>query len=284
MRVRIPAEDELAPFHRAALASLVALGAAARARPQRPRCRHRRRALSGQHRRRRALERRARLSRSRARARRRCASAAMRRSSACSSARGARTVLSCGRASELHEVRAGRVIVCAGAYDSPALLLRSGIGPAGRPAGARHPGRRRPAGRRREPPRPSRARAAVLGHARADPGLSRVRRDAGRSRPIEGVIAKLRSSHCAPEGFDLHVYPVGGVVPGGVEFWIPVACMTPRSRGTVRLAGADGSLAPAARPRLLQRSRGPRSRRAARRSRAGARARAQRPVRGAARR
>ncbi len=33
-------------------------------------------------------------------------------------------------------------------------------------------------------------------------------------------------------------------MPGGVEFWIPVACMTPRSRGTVRLAGADGSLAP----------------------------------------
>ena len=27
-------------------------------------------------------------------------------------------------------VEAGRTIVCAGAYDSPALLLRSGIGPA----------------------------------------------------------------------------------------------------------------------------------------------------------
>ena len=25
-------------------------------------------------------------------------------------------------------------------------------------------------------------------------------------------------------------------MPGGVEFWIPVACMTPRSRGSVRLA------------------------------------------------
>ena len=94
MRVRIPEESELAPFHRAALASLVALGV--------PRV-HDLNDLDAdtgvapvarQHRRRRALERRARLPRPRARARRRCGSAATRRPSGCSSrggrARGAR--------------------------------------------------------------------------------------------------------------------------------------------------------------------------------------------------
>ena len=129
MRVRIPEEAELAPFHRAALASLVALGvprvhdlndldadtgvapspvniaggvrwnaALAYLDPVRgrPSLRDLRRRPG-----------RAPARRRRARARRR---------------RAAR-----GRALA---VEAERVIVCAGAYDSPALLLRSGIGPA----------------------------------------------------------------------------------------------------------------------------------------------------------
>jgi choline dehydrogenase len=54
----------------------------------------------------------------------------------------------------------------------------------------------------------------------------------------------MRSHQCDPEGFDLHVYPVGGVVPGGCEFWLPAACMTPRSRGSVRLAHAGGEHPP----------------------------------------
>ncbi len=31
---------------------------------------------------------------------------------------------------------------------------------------------------------------------------------------------------------------------GGCEFWFPVACMTPRSRGSVRLREASGTVAP----------------------------------------
>jgi choline dehydrogenase len=140
-------------------------------------------------------------------------------------------------------IRAARVIVCAGAYDSPALLLRSGIGAADElralgiavvadlPQVGRnlhdHPAFELPYGGTPE------LREACAEHAAS-----------GAFAPIEGVIAKLRSSHCAREGFDLHVYPVGGVVPGGTEFWLPVACMTPRSRGRVRLTSAAGGIAP----------------------------------------
>jgi choline dehydrogenase len=135
------------------------------------------------------------------------------------------------------------VIVCAGAYDSPALLLRSGIGPAddllalGIPVVCDLPG----------------VGANLHDHPAIELGFvgTQELRAAcveyatnGAFAPIEGVIAKLRSSRCEPEGFDLHVYPVGGVVPAGCEFWIPVACMTPRSRGRVRLAAAAGTVAP----------------------------------------
>jgi len=147
------------------------------------------------------------------------------------------------RAGELVSVEAARSIVCAGAYDSPALLLRSGIGPAddlralGIPVAADLPG---VGANLHDHP------AIQLGFA-GTPELraacSTYAAD-GAFAPIEGVIAKLRSSQCAPRGFDLHVYPVGGLVPGGMEFWIPVACLTPRSRGRVRLAAASGTTAP----------------------------------------
>jgi choline dehydrogenase len=65
----------------------------------------------------------------------------------------------------------------------------------------------------------------------------------GRERwmPEETVIAKARSSVCQ-EAFDIHLYPVGGPYvesPSGWRWKLPVACMTPKSRGTVRLASPD---------------------------------------------
>ena len=141
-------------------------------------------------------------------------------------------------------VEAGRTIVCAGAYDSPALLLRSGIGPAddlralGIPVAVDLPG----------------VGANLHDHPAFElpfggtPALRRACEDhaaSGAFAPIEGVIAKLRSGQCASEGFDLHIYPVGGVMrDGGCEFWFPVACMTPRSRGSVRLREGGGTVAP----------------------------------------
>jgi choline dehydrogenase len=59
--------------------------------------------------------------------------------------------------------------------------------------------------------------------------------------PEEQTIAKARSSRCA-QAFDLHVYPVGGpdrASPTGWRWSLEVACMTPRSRGALRLTSAD---------------------------------------------
>src|SRR4051794_2546228 len=242
MRVRIPAESELAPFHRAALASLTALGAprvgdlndldadeGVAPSPVN---------IADGVRWNAAL---AYLDPVRGRSSLRiCGNAPVERLLV----RGGRVRGAVVRAPGAPVVEAGRVIVCAGAYDSPALLMRSGVGPAGdlEAVGIRviadlpavganlhdHP-------------------AIELGFA-GTPELRAICSEyaaSGAFAPIEGVIAKLRSSRCSEEGFDLHVYPVGGVVPDGLEFWIPVACMTPRSRGRVRITAPGGATAPA---------------------------------------
>lgn len=64
--------------------------------------------------------------------------------------------------------------------------------------------------------------------------------------PEEQTIAKLRSSRCE-EAFDLHIYPEGGPYADGRTGWVfqvPVACMDPQSRGTLRLRSADPEAAP----------------------------------------
>jgi choline dehydrogenase len=67
---------------------------------------------------------------------------------------------------------------------------------------------------------------------------------ATRWMPEEQTIAKLRSRRYPAEqpGFDLHMYPVGGPNAESASGWqwlFPVACMTPRSRGSVTLRSAD---------------------------------------------
>ncbi|WP_028066204.1 GMC family oxidoreductase [Solirubrobacter soli] len=127
------------------------------------------------------------------------------------------------------EYRADHVVLAAGTYESPAILLRSGVGPHGRvldlPVGENlhdHP-------------------AYVIGFA-GTPELERAHAERTAWTPEEQSIAKLRSSHCT-EAFDLHLYPIGGPHPKDPSAWrweLPVACMTPRSRGTVTLR-ADGT-------------------------------------------
>lgn len=146
-----------------------------------------------------------------------------------------------------HRIECDRVIVAAGAYATPAILQRSGIGdPAllkqfGIPVVADMPG--------------------VGANLRDHPGV--LLRFAGTDRlvgaladfaaaspfmPEEQTVLRARSSHAA-EGvpFDIHLYPFGG--PGatsddGLGFVVGVACMTPRSRGTVRIGSADPTASP----------------------------------------
>jgi choline dehydrogenase len=59
-------------------------------------------------------------------------------------------------------------------------------------------------------------------------------------RPDEQVIAKFPSAGCG-QGFDLHIYPVGGYSKDASRwYWfLGVACLTPLSRGSVRLTGPN---------------------------------------------
>ncbi|MGI9253313.1 MAG: GMC family oxidoreductase, partial [Thermomicrobiales bacterium] len=135
-------------------------------------------------------------------------------------------------------VECGRVVLSAGTYESPAVLLRSGIGS------------------------PNELEAVGVQAVQSLPGVGRNLHDhpsvsivhegtktlerrmiefgASHWMPEEQTIAKLRSSRypAGEAGFDLHFYPVGGPAPGGEGGWrwaFPIACMTPKSRGTVRL-------------------------------------------------
>src|SRR5262249_44449903 len=70
--------------------------------------------------------------------------------------------------------------------------------------------------------------------------------DAGGWLCEEQTIAKARSSLCH-SAFDLHLYPVGSPYWNRVGTWlfmIPVANMTPLSRGTLCLAGREPTAAP----------------------------------------
>ncbi len=169
-----------------------------------------------------------------------------------------RVVVERGRAVAVelvHDGRAGRVacgevVLAAGAYGSPAVLLRSGIGPADHlravDVAVAH---ELPGVGENLQDHP----ALVLEYS-GTPELVAALRAFMRWAPLreEGTIAKARSSLCR-EAFDLHVYPFGGPCapfgrprPPGERwtFAVPVACMTPRSRGRVRLAGRDSTAAP----------------------------------------
>jgi choline dehydrogenase len=136
-------------------------------------------------------------------------------------------------------IEAGRVVVCAGTYGSPAILLRSGIGPASDlhalgietkldlPVGRNlhdHP--------------------AVYLKYSGTPGLVAAMLDfAARGGVLfsEQTIAKARSKYCT-SAFDLHLFPVGGQFKDAADEWeflLPVANMVPRSRGTVKLTSTD---------------------------------------------
>lgn len=142
------------------------------------------------------------------------------------------------------EIRAGRTIVGGGTYGSPAILLRSGIGdPDELKASGIEPLHQLPGVGRNLHDHPS-VSLEFAGSGRLRSLMAEHR--ATQWSPEEQTIAKLRSSRCN-EAFDLHLYPVGGPVNAAASEWrwaFPVACMTPRSRGSLRLASADPDAAP----------------------------------------
>jgi choline dehydrogenase len=141
-------------------------------------------------------------------------------------------------------VEAGRVIVAAGTYGSPAILLRSGIGDPSelRSAGITPTHNLSGVGRNlHDHPR------VTLNYA-GTRELEEMMAAFGRDHwmPEEQTIAKAQSSRCR-EAFDIHIYPVGGRDRRTANRWnwtLEVACLTPRSRGSLRLASAVCATAP----------------------------------------
>lgn len=155
---------------------------------------------------------------------------------------------------ESAEVSAQRFIVAGGAYGSPAVLLRSGIG---------DPDELRQLGIEPAIPlsgvgrnlhdHPS-ARLRFAGTTQLETAMTNF---AGEQwMPEEQTIAKVRSPLYpdSDRGFDLHLYPVGGPDSTSETGWhwsIPVACMTPRSRGSVTLRTPDPNREPRIEHRYL---------------------------------
>ena len=136
-------------------------------------------------------------------------------------------------------IEAGRVVVCAGTYGSPAILLRSGIGPDSElrvleietsldlPVGRNlhdHP-------------------AVYLKYSGTPQLISAMMDFVARGGVLfsEQTIAKFRSKYCT-SAYDLHLFPVGGQFTDTADSWeflLPVANMVPLSRGQVQLTSKD---------------------------------------------
>ena len=136
-------------------------------------------------------------------------------------------------------VEADRVVVCAGTYGSPAILLRSGIGPDSElRAFGIETKLELPVGRNLHD------HPAVYLKYSGTPQLADAMKDfinRGGVLFSEQTIAKLRSKYCT-SAYDLHLFPIGGQFMDTADRWeflLPVANMMPLSRGSVQLASAD---------------------------------------------
>lgn len=141
-------------------------------------------------------------------------------------------------------LRGDRVILCAGTYGSPAILLRSGIGPTQKLRQAdvdvvlERPG----VGENLHD------HPTVTLRFSGTPSLEAATRlfASERLAPEEQTIAKAQSSHCK-KAFDLHLCPIGGPDPEYPQTWrwtIMVACMDPLSRGELQLRSSHPSEPP----------------------------------------
>ncbi len=136
-------------------------------------------------------------------------------------------------------IKAGRVIVCAGTYGTPAILLRSGIGPDAelRALGIETKLHLAVGENLHDHP-------AVYLKYSGTPQLVAAMLDFAAKGGIlfsEQTIAKFRSKYCTT-AYDLHLFPVGGQFTDTADNWeflLPVGNMVPLSRGSVHLMSAD---------------------------------------------
>jgi choline dehydrogenase len=152
-------------------------------------------------------------------------------------------------------VRAGRVVLCAGAYGSALTLLRSGIGAADelRELGVDPVHELPGVGRNLQ----DHALIPILysGTPELIESMARFEADGGLMRE-EGTTIVARSSQ-SQGVFDLHIYPISSRVadswardlhrrdgPPSWLFGIGSALLTPRSKGTIRLSSRDPEAAP----------------------------------------
>ncbi|MDQ6833119.1 MAG: GMC oxidoreductase, partial [Chloroflexota bacterium] len=140
-------------------------------------------------------------------------------------------------------IPAARIVLAAGTYGSPAILLRSGIGPADdlRPLGIA-PIHSLPGVGNGLVDHPT-----VKVHFAGTERLHRAMDDfeARQWRPDEQSLAKARSRRCT-EAFDLHLYSVASHPPGGNSwvYQVYVSSVLPRSAGSVKLASTDPEAPP----------------------------------------
>jgi choline dehydrogenase len=136
-------------------------------------------------------------------------------------------------------IEADQVVVCAGTYGSPAILLRSGIGP---DSELRRLGIETKLDL--EVGRNLHDHPAVYLKYSGTPKLVAVMLDFAARGGIlfsEQTIAKFRSKYCT-SAYDLHLFPIGGQFMDTADSWeflLPVANMIPLSRGSVQLTSAD---------------------------------------------
>jgi choline dehydrogenase len=150
-----------------------------------------------------------------------------------------RVVIDRGRASGVRTVdgtvlRGREIVLCGGAYGSPALLLRSGIGPAAhlREVGVEVVAALPGVGER------------LLDHPLVSPDRPRPRLIRPEHAPTASsfipLIAKARSRH-GGDDIDLHIY-MGQNYDDAYDawyFWISASLQYARSRGRVRLTSPD---------------------------------------------
>ena len=135
-------------------------------------------------------------------------------------------------------LRAGEVILCAGTYHSPTLLMRSGVGPASHLA---------------------EFGIAVLADLPVGQGLRdhpayfstyALRKDVRDMHPAAGAVLATPAAESAPEDLDLWVFAYNLFIPpmlgklGRPTLMLGAAVMRPRSTGTVRLRGRSPGILP----------------------------------------